>query len=43
MDIDKLLKRLESIDPLRVKGRLTQVIGLVIEGRGIPVAVGGHL
>jgi flagellum-specific ATP synthase len=40
MDIDKLLKRLESIDPLRVKGRLTQVIGLVIEGRGIPVAVG---
>ncbi len=40
MAIERLLKRLERIDPIKVRGRITQVVGLVIEGKGIPMAVG---
>lgn len=40
MAIEKWLRRLEGIDPIKVRGRVSQVVGLVIEGKGIPMAVG---
>ncbi|RLA93650.1 MAG: EscN/YscN/HrcN family type III secretion system ATPase, partial [Deltaproteobacteria bacterium] len=40
MDLETSLRRLQALDPIRVRGRVTQVVGLVIEGKGPPMAIG---
>lgn len=40
MDVSKFLGALRTCDPLRVSGRVIQVIGLVIESMGPPAHVG---
>jgi len=41
LDFAGALARLRSIDPVRVSGRVTDVIGLVIEGNGPGLPIGG--
>jgi len=40
MEVDHYLHRLSRTDPIRVRGKVTQVVGLVIEGKGPPMAIG---
>jgi flagellum-specific ATP synthase len=41
LDFAGAVSRLRSIDPVRVSGRVTDVIGLVIEGNGPGLPIGG--
>lgn len=41
LDFGSALSRLRRIDPVRVSGRVTDVIGLVIEGNGPGLPIGG--
>lgn len=40
MRLESYLEKLRRLDPIKVRGRVSRVIGLVIEGKGIPMAVG---
>ena len=41
LDFSGALTRLRAVDPVRVSGRVTDVIGLVIEGNGPGLPIGG--
>ena len=41
LDFSGALTRLRTVDPVRVSGRVTDVIGLVIEGNGPGLPIGG--
>ena len=41
LDFSGALQRLRTVDPVRVSGRVTDVIGLVIEGNGPGLPIGG--
>lgn len=41
VDLSRAFRRLERADPIRVSGRVTDVIGLVVEGNGPALPVGG--
>jgi flagellum-specific ATP synthase len=41
LDFSAALQRLRAVDPVRVSGRVTDVIGLVIEGNGPGLPIGG--
>ncbi|MCM8774280.1 MAG: flagellum-specific ATP synthase FliI, partial [Candidatus Omnitrophica bacterium] len=40
INLEKYSKILESVDPVKLNGRVTQVVGLVIESDGPAVAIG---
>ena len=40
MELELYRRRVQEADPLRVRGRVSQVIGLVIEAKGPPMAIG---
>jgi len=40
LNIESLKAKIEDIDPIQIKGRVKQVIGLVIESEGPPASVG---
>ncbi len=40
MDLEKYLKAIERIDPIKQRGKVTQVVGLLIESLGPSVSVG---
>ena len=40
MNIEKLLRAVDETDPIRVRGKVNQVLGLVVEANGPPVSIG---
>ena len=40
MNIEKLLRAVDATDPIRVRGKVNQVLGLVVEANGPPVSIG---
>ncbi len=40
-DVEVCIKRVENMDPIQVRGKVTNIVGLVVEGHGPGSAMGG--
>ncbi|MCD6570275.1 MAG: hypothetical protein J7L53_06190, partial [Deltaproteobacteria bacterium] len=41
VDIDVCIKRIRDLDPVQVRGKVTNIVGLVVQGHGPGSAMGG--